>query len=182
MQFTWPLLHPVYPIGARRLGTVDGSLTHQSEQVDCDQNKDLAGKYQVQGFPTIKFFGADKQTPIAYQGQRTAEALAQQSVRILGDQIQERLGVKQRSSSSRNSGGKEHAIMLNAADFLAKVMICSVQANTTNQPFNGQDCGGVCLASRGLPCLTRKHALGHRFRGRLARGVHGTLVRSLPAP
>ena len=25
--------------------------------MDCDKEKELAGKYKVEGFPTIKFFG-----------------------------------------------------------------------------------------------------------------------------
>jgi len=41
-------------------------------QVDCDKEKELAGKYKVEGFPTIKFFG----TP----GQHTHQAPTPSSV------------------------------------------------------------------------------------------------------
>ncbi|KAI9199748.1 uncharacterized protein BJ171DRAFT_570309 [Polychytrium aggregatum] len=40
--------------------------------VDCDQHKGLCGQYGIQGFPTIKVFGANKKAPLDYQGQRTA--------------------------------------------------------------------------------------------------------------
>ena len=34
--------------------------------VDCDEHKSLCGQYQVQGFPTIKVFGANKKKPKDY--------------------------------------------------------------------------------------------------------------------
>jgi protein disulfide-isomerase A6 len=34
--------------------------------VDADQYKSLGSQFGVQGFPTIKFFGADKKTPLDY--------------------------------------------------------------------------------------------------------------------
>ena len=39
--------------------------------VDADQHKSLGGQYQIQGFPTIKVFGANKQSPQDYQGDPT---------------------------------------------------------------------------------------------------------------
>ena len=36
--------------------------------VDADQHKSLGGQYQIQGFPTIKVFGANKQSPQDYRG------------------------------------------------------------------------------------------------------------------
>lgn len=36
--------------------------------VDADQHKSLGGQYGVQGFPTIKIFGANKNQPKDYQG------------------------------------------------------------------------------------------------------------------
>lgn len=32
-------------------------------------------RYKVQGFPTILVFGADKESPIPYEGARTASAI-----------------------------------------------------------------------------------------------------------
>eukprot|EP00657_Telonema_sp_P-1_P002158 TRINITY_DN1511_c0_g1_i2.p1 TRINITY_DN1511_c0_g1~~TRINITY_DN1511_c0_g1_i2.p1 ORF type:complete len:264 (+),score=114.73 TRINITY_DN1511_c0_g1_i2:81-872(+) len=39
--------------------------------LDATAEKSTAAKYQVQGFPTIKFFGADKSSPEDYEGGRT---------------------------------------------------------------------------------------------------------------
>ncbi|KAJ0053397.1 hypothetical protein Pint_01937 [Pistacia integerrima] len=43
--------------------------------VDCESEKSLMSKFNVQGFPTILVFGADKDSPIPYEGARTASAI-----------------------------------------------------------------------------------------------------------
>lgn len=43
--------------------------------VNCDDEKSLMSRFKVQGFPTILVFGADKETPITYEGARTASAI-----------------------------------------------------------------------------------------------------------
>ncbi|KAB5527677.1 hypothetical protein DKX38_021524 [Salix brachista] len=43
--------------------------------VDCDSEKSLMSRFNVQGFPTILVFGADKDTPIPFEGARTAAAI-----------------------------------------------------------------------------------------------------------
>lgn len=46
-------------------------------KIDCDQNKDIAEKYDIQGFPTIKFLPLGLNNPkntIDYQGDRKGEA------------------------------------------------------------------------------------------------------------
>jgi protein disulfide-isomerase A6 len=45
--------------GVVNVGAVDGTVSQK-----------LASKYQVQGFPTIKVFGADKRSPTDYQVSR----------------------------------------------------------------------------------------------------------------
>merc|ERR1712061_598523 len=51
--------------------------------VDCDVHKQLCGQYGVQGFPTIKVFGANKNKPEDYQGGRTADAIVQAAQNLL---------------------------------------------------------------------------------------------------
>ncbi|KAE8654905.1 Protein disulfide-isomerase like 2-2 [Hibiscus syriacus] len=43
--------------------------------VDCDSEKSLMSRFNVQGFPTILVFGADKDSPLPYEGARTASAI-----------------------------------------------------------------------------------------------------------
>lgn len=33
----------------------------------------MGGPYGIQGFPTLKFFGENKNSPLAYEGGRTAQ-------------------------------------------------------------------------------------------------------------
>jgi protein disulfide-isomerase A6 len=42
-------------------------------KVDADQHKDLGGRFNVHGFPTLKFFPKGSTTPEDYQGGRTAD-------------------------------------------------------------------------------------------------------------
>ncbi|KAG8387061.1 hypothetical protein BUALT_Bualt03G0214200 [Buddleja alternifolia] len=43
--------------------------------VDCDAEKSLMSRFNVQGFPTILVFGADKESPLPYEGARSASAI-----------------------------------------------------------------------------------------------------------
>ncbi|KAK3022014.1 hypothetical protein RJ639_045175 [Escallonia herrerae] len=43
--------------------------------VDCDAEKSLMSRFDVKGFPTILVFGADKDSPIPYEGARSAPAI-----------------------------------------------------------------------------------------------------------
>ena len=36
--------------------------------VNADDHGDIGGRYDIQGFPTIKIFGSDKNKPTDYQG------------------------------------------------------------------------------------------------------------------
>ncbi|XP_062210036.1 protein disulfide isomerase-like 2-2 [Phragmites australis] len=46
-------------------------------KVDCDEHKSVCGKYGVSGYPTIQWFPKGSLEPKKYEGQRTAEALAE---------------------------------------------------------------------------------------------------------
>jgi len=66
--------------------------------VDCDVEKDLCGMFQIQGFPTIKFFGSEQsdnpyqkglpyKTPVDYQGARSAAAIMQFGLNSISDYV-----------------------------------------------------------------------------------------------
>lgn len=59
--------------------------------IDLDKYKDFGGKYGIQGFPTLKFFGANKNKPIDYQQQRTASAIVDFCLGEARSAVQERL-------------------------------------------------------------------------------------------
>ena len=102
--------------------------------VDATQAESLAGKYQIQGFPTIKIFGKDKRSPSDYQGQRTADGIVQGAMKAANQLVKDRKGGGGKSSSSssssssgagskRSSGGsKSDVIELTDVNFDALVM------------------------------------------------------------
>lgn len=69
--------------------------------VDCDEHKDIAAKYGVSGFPTIKIFTGKDST--AYNGERTAKAIAEAGLAAARKKVKDQLDGK---SSSGGNGGK----------------------------------------------------------------------------
>lgn len=72
--------------------------------IDCDVHKQLCGQYSVQGFPTIKIFGANKNRPEDYQGGRTANDIVQAAQRAAQKIVQDRMGGKSSGGGSSGSG------------------------------------------------------------------------------
>lgn len=77
--------------------------------VDADQHKSLGGQYGVRGFPTIKIFGVNKNSPEDYQGPRTASGIVDAAMGKLKSMVNDRLSGKGGSSKS-GGGGKKSAV------------------------------------------------------------------------
>jgi protein disulfide-isomerase A6 len=77
-------------------------------QVDADKHSNLAKRFGVQGFPTIKWFHkkVDKASAEDFSGSRTAEALA--------DFIHQKLG---RTNVIRLPKAEAHVVELNPENF-----------------------------------------------------------------
>jgi len=74
--------------------------------LDADQHKQLAAKYGIQGFPTIKVFGGDKsKPPTDYQGGRDASSIVTGAVKLVSSLALERIGAKPSESKKSRSGG-----------------------------------------------------------------------------
>ena len=43
--------------------------------VNCEEERDLASKYKIDGFPTVLFFGEDKSKTEEYEGNRKADKI-----------------------------------------------------------------------------------------------------------
>ena len=74
---------------------------------DATQAESLAGKYGIQGFPTIKVFGANKRSPTDYNGGRDADSIVAAGLKEATSLVRGRSGNKGGSSkgSSGGSGG-----------------------------------------------------------------------------
>lgn len=85
--------------------------------------------YGVKGFPTIKWFGENKNSPEDYQGQRTAKAMVDFAMQKVTALAGKRLGQKVDAGSSGSgggssggSGGSANTVVLTDANFQEKVM------------------------------------------------------------
>ncbi|KAM9317214.1 protein disulfide-isomerase A6 [Gastrophryne carolinensis] len=97
--------------------------------VDADEHKSLGGQFQIQGFPTIKVFGANKNRPDDYQGARTADSIVESALGALRSLVKDRLGgkagdsAKQKYSSGSSGGGsKKDVIELTDSNFDRQVL------------------------------------------------------------
>lgn len=76
--------------------------------VDMTAHQSVGAPYNIQGFPTIKIFGANKQSPQDYQGQRTAQGIVDSAFSQLKSIVNERLtGKSGGGGGSSGSGGKK---------------------------------------------------------------------------
>jgi len=65
-------LAPEYETAAKEL---EGKDSGKLAKVDCTTERDLCGKYEVQGFPTVKLFRNDGSEPADYDQARKADAI-----------------------------------------------------------------------------------------------------------
>jgi protein disulfide-isomerase A6 len=77
--------------------------------VDMTTDQSVGQPYGIQGFPTIKFFGADKNSPIDYNGQRSAKDFINfafdNAKRVAESRLKGGSGAGSQSSSGGNAGG-----------------------------------------------------------------------------
>lgn len=74
--------------------------------VDMTTDQEVGQPYNVQGFPTIKFFGFNKQKPIDYQSGRDAETIVNYGIDKVGSEIRKR-GKGGSDSGSKGGEGQQ---------------------------------------------------------------------------
>jgi protein disulfide-isomerase A6 len=72
--------------------------------VDMTEHQEVGAPYNVQGFPTLKFFGFDKKNPVAYESGRDADSIVKFALDKVKSEVNGR-GKGGKSSSSSGSGG-----------------------------------------------------------------------------
>jgi len=72
--------------------------------VDMTTDERVGAPYNVQGFPTLKWFGFDKKKPLAYEGQREASPIVEFALQKTVKEVQNR---GKGSSSKSGSGGQQ---------------------------------------------------------------------------
>ena len=76
--------------------------------VDADKEKELAGKYGIQGFPTIKFFGITKTNIQDYQGQRNAQSIINFMFDKARDITNKRMGNTNQKTNNQNTSNNNN--------------------------------------------------------------------------
>ncbi|KAH9413457.1 Protein disulfide-isomerase A6 [Dermatophagoides pteronyssinus] len=91
--------------------------------VNADEHQSLGAQYGVRGFPTIKIFASNKNKPIEYQGQRSAQGFIDAGFRELRNIVDSRIGKKSSSSGGGGGGGKSNDVIeLTESNFDEKVL------------------------------------------------------------
>eukprot|EP01084_Bolivina_argentea_P021372 39703_1 len=75
--------------------------------VDCTVAEDLAQQYGVQGFPTIKVFGHNKNSPTDYRGARDSAAIVQTALDEIRKLVQARSKRKKKNESPEKGNDKK---------------------------------------------------------------------------
>lgn len=102
--------------------------------VNADEHRSLGGQYGVQGFPTIKIFGADKKKPEDYNGQRTAQAMVDAGLAAAKKLVQAQLGGKTSGGGGGSSGGSHS----NAGPGEGKDVVELTEANFRKKVLNSE--------------------------------------------
>lgn len=98
--------------------------------VDMTTDQEVGAPYNVQGFPTLKWFGFDKKNPVDYNSGRDADSIRNFALDKVKSEVNSRVKGKKGSSGSSNSnsgnsGGSQadgaEVIVLTDADFDRKV-------------------------------------------------------------
>lgn len=79
--------------------------------VNADDHKELGGKYGVRGFPTIKIFGANKNKPEDYNGDRTAQGIVDSALSAARSKVNAQLGGKSTYSNSDSKQGSDKDVI-----------------------------------------------------------------------
>ncbi|KFB40746.1 hypothetical protein ZHAS_00008173 [Anopheles sinensis] len=91
--------------------------------INCEEEQSLCGQHGVRGYPTLKIFGANKRSPVDYNGQRTAKDIAEAALAEAKKKIKNILGGGGSGSSSSggsdsgSSGSSDEVIELTDANF-----------------------------------------------------------------
>lgn len=102
--------------------------------VDMDVHSSVGGPYNVRGFPTIKVFGSNKNSPQDYNGQRTAQGIVDAALRAVKSTVTDRLsgrggsgrggsgGSGSGGSGGRQGGSKDAVVELTDSNFEREVL------------------------------------------------------------
>lgn len=90
--------------------------------INADKHGAYARQYNIQGFPTIKIFGADKDMPRDYTGGHSAKAIVESALKVAENMANRALGGKPSQKSKGKSNSGNDVAVLTDANFDTIVM------------------------------------------------------------
>jgi protein disulfide-isomerase A6 len=109
--------------------------------VDADAHSALGSKYQVQGYPTLLVFGADKSAePKAYEGQRTTDALVEAAIAEITALTDKRLGKDKKKEEQKQQQQQQEQQKPPAGGFYEGTDVVELTDETfESEVLNGKD-------------------------------------------
>lgn len=74
--------------------------------VDMTTDGDAGKDYEVEGYPTLKWFGVNKEEPIDFEGGRTSVGIITYAVNKIKEIANERIGNKKRAKAAKKEEAK----------------------------------------------------------------------------
>ncbi len=107
--------------------------------VDADKERELGGRYGIQGFPTVKFFGENKQSPIDYNSARTAQAVIDFMFEKSKSIINSRLGGGAGAQKEKPKENKQQQEQKKADPASEKDVVILTDDNFDDTVFNSEE-------------------------------------------
>ena len=102
--------------------------------VDMTVDGTVGSKYNIQGYPTLKFFGEDKKSPKEYDAGRTAKDLVSFTIKQAESIANKRLGLKAESKPSNSEQKREADDSANDSD-----VVVLTESNFESQVLSSDD-------------------------------------------
>lgn len=138
--------------------------------VDATVEQELGQRYGIQGYPTVKIFGLNKNKPTDYQGAREGKAVATAALKAAKEAVSARLNGKSKPKHwehGKATGGKgssskaEESNSSNEDNDVQLSTVPSVSMELTNQTIFDEWCKGklICILTF-LPDIYDSHKAG----------------------
>jgi len=92
--------------------------------VDMTTEESVGQPYGIQGFPTIKFFGFNKNMPISYESARDADTIVNYALDKVGSEVRKRSkgDTKKPEKQKKSSASDKDVVVLDAQNFDEQVL------------------------------------------------------------
>lgn len=106
--------------------------------VDMTTDENVGRPYGIQGFPTLKWFGNNKDKPVDFQGERNADAIRKYALEQTTREVNSRAKSNKSSDSGKSDSGKQQQ-QKSSGSASDKDVVVLTDANFDNEVFGSRD-------------------------------------------